>query len=248
MRYLKRYGEFVVLLVAAIALIGFPYWAFIHFPQWLYDAGSRRQPPGSDFDEKARSIFIQLVTGIAQVLGILGGALLLYYTWRTLHVDQESRVTERFTRAIEHLGATDNTGARRLEIRLGGIYGLERIARDSEDDYWPVMEVLTAYIREHAPWLDPRVAAGFAGAMPPPPQGGDAAGGIAPSGPPPMASGRVVLPSDIRAIVAVLKRRRRFYWSGEEGEEFLDLSRSDLRGGNFGQIHLEAADLRTLRN
>jgi hypothetical protein len=35
---------------------------------------------------------------------------------------------------------------------LGGIYALERIARDSKDNYGPIVEVLTAYVREHAPW------------------------------------------------------------------------------------------------
>jgi hypothetical protein len=37
-----------------------------------------------------------------------------------------------------------------VEIRLGGIYALERIARDSlERDYSTVIEVLSAYIREN---------------------------------------------------------------------------------------------------
>jgi hypothetical protein len=33
-------------------------------------------------------------------------------------------------------------------VRLGGIYALERIAKNSETDYWSVMEVLSAYVRE----------------------------------------------------------------------------------------------------
>ena len=53
--------------------------------------------------------------------------------------------TDRFTKAIVHLGA-DN-----MAIRLGGIYALERIAKDSEKDHGPIMEVLTAFVREHAP-------------------------------------------------------------------------------------------------
>jgi hypothetical protein len=59
----------------------------------------------------------------AQILG--GTALLsgLYFTWRTLHVNREGQITERFTRAIDQLGD------QRLEIRLGGIYALERIAK-----------------------------------------------------------------------------------------------------------------------
>ena len=38
-----------------------------------------------------------------------------------------------------------------MAIRLGGIYALERIAKDSEKDHGPIMEVLTAYVREKAP-------------------------------------------------------------------------------------------------
>jgi len=38
-----------------------------------------------------------------------------------------------------------------LEVRLGAIYALERIAQDSERDHLTVMETLCAYIRENAP-------------------------------------------------------------------------------------------------
>jgi hypothetical protein len=55
------------------------------------------------------------------------------------------QITERFTKAIEQLGEEDEDGEPRLEIRLGGIYALERIARDSVQDYGQIMEILTAY-------------------------------------------------------------------------------------------------------
>jgi len=38
-----------------------------------------------------------------------------------------------------------------IEVRLGAIYALERIARDSEADHIQVMELLCAYVRENAP-------------------------------------------------------------------------------------------------
>src|SRR3982751_6161439 len=38
-------------------------------------------------------------------------------------------------------------GGPNLEVRLGAIYALERIPRDSERDHWPIMEVLCAYVR-----------------------------------------------------------------------------------------------------
>ena len=38
-----------------------------------------------------------------------------------------------------------------LEVRLGAIYALERIAQDSDRDHVRIMEILCAYIRENAP-------------------------------------------------------------------------------------------------
>ena len=68
-----------------------------------------------------------------------------------LKVAQEGQITERFTRAINQLGAIDKDGNPAMEIRLGGIYALERIANESEKDYWPIMEILTAYVRKNSP-------------------------------------------------------------------------------------------------
>jgi Pentapeptide repeats (8 copies) len=60
---------------------------------------------------------------------------------------RQGQVAERFTRAVDQLGSA------KLEQRLGGIYGLERIAKDAPetDIRLVVAEVLTAYVRRHAP-------------------------------------------------------------------------------------------------
>jgi Pentapeptide repeats (8 copies) len=63
-----------------------------------------------------------------------------------LHLTREAQITERFTRAIDQLGSTS------LDVRLGGIYGLERIARDSPSELETVGDILAAYIRQHSPW------------------------------------------------------------------------------------------------
>jgi hypothetical protein len=55
-------------------------------------------------------------------------------------IAREGQITDRFTKAIAQLG---EQGPEKLAVRLGGIYALERIARDSERDHWPMMEVLT---------------------------------------------------------------------------------------------------------
>ncbi|WP_421858937.1 pentapeptide repeat-containing protein [Oricola sp.] len=49
-----------------------------------------------------------------------------------------------------------------LEVRIGAIYALERIARLNPDEHIQIMEILTAYIRENAP-------ASSASALPQPP-------------------------------------------------------------------------------
>ena len=49
-------------------------------------------------------------------------------TWRQVPVSREGQITERFTRAMEHLGSET------ADVRLGGIYALERIARNPEMD------------------------------------------------------------------------------------------------------------------
>lgn len=58
---------------------------------------------------------------------------------------EQGQFTDRFGKAVEQLGSE------KLDIRLGGIYALERLARDSPRDYWTTMEVLAAFLRVHAP-------------------------------------------------------------------------------------------------
>ena len=63
---------------------------------------------------------------------------------RTHELTEQGQVTDRYTKAIEQLGSE------KLDVRIGGTYALERVARDSEKDHPTVMEVLAAFIREHS--------------------------------------------------------------------------------------------------
>src|SRR5499426_806791 len=74
---------------------------------------------------------------IAQTIGGLLVLLGLYATFRNigiarenLRVAEEGKLTERFSKAVELLGSD------KLDVRLGGIYALERIAQDSLKDHW----------------------------------------------------------------------------------------------------------------
>ena len=81
-----------------------------------------------------------LIAGLAG-LAALGG---LAITARTYRLTEQGHITDRYTKAIEQLGSA------KLDVRLGGNYALERIAHDSRRDHPTVVEVLSAFIREHS--------------------------------------------------------------------------------------------------
>ncbi|RZM77180.1 pentapeptide repeat-containing protein [Leptolyngbya iicbica] len=75
----------------------------------------------------------------------LGGLFFLVtagLTLKNIRLTEDKNVTDRFAKAVEMLADE------KLEVRLGGVYSLERIARDSRKDHPVVMEVLTAFIRK----------------------------------------------------------------------------------------------------
>jgi len=87
---------------------------------------------------------------------IIGGALLLaglYFTAETLRLNQETlratqerQVTEQYSRAVEQIGHSS------LQVRLGGIYALERVAAESSRYQAIVSDVLSAFVRDRAAW------------------------------------------------------------------------------------------------
>jgi uncharacterized protein YjbI with pentapeptide repeats len=104
---------------------------------------------GTGKDAKLKAI---TDTRTALLAGLIGaGALLTFWlnsrmyriTARTLEITEQGHITERYTKAIQQLGDTE------LAVRLGGIYALEQLARDSpERDHPTVVEVLSAFVRE----------------------------------------------------------------------------------------------------
>jgi len=97
--------------------------------------GGLRPQERFEYENEARKTLAQIIAGGALLLG-------LYFTWRQLTITQEGQITDRFTKAMAQLGDE------KLALRLGGIYALDRIAHDSPRDHGPIIEVLTAYVRE----------------------------------------------------------------------------------------------------
>jgi Pentapeptide repeats (8 copies) len=93
-------------------------------------------------EASTRTGFIAGLAGLAA----LGG---LAMSSRTYRLTQQGQITDRYTNAIEQLGNE------KLDVRLGGIYALERIAVDSKRDHSTVVEVLGAFVRERTAVISP---------------------------------------------------------------------------------------------
>ncbi len=154
-----------------------------------------------------------LLQGIAGLLLLLGA----FATWRQVQISREGQITERFSRAIEQLGSDEE------EVRLGGIYTLERVARDSPGDRRTVQSVLGAYVRTHAQWL-----VGSPGG---------------PQHPTPTVDRQLAWllnrAPDVQTAAGVLGRRLR-----SPDEPQLNLSRVDLRGAFLHDARLSNAQFR----
>jgi len=204
---------FLAVLVLMAVVIWVPKLSFIQ-PGGLTDAKDRAQA-----ESDLRGHLLQALAGLVLAVGA-------FYTGRTFAQNRkeqdrtyalarEGQITERFTRAVEQLGDE------KLDIRLGGIYALERIARDSETHYEPVMEVLTAFLRENTRWRRETEAEDTPGE---PKQ-------------PPWVFGPT---ADFQAVATVLGRRDRRH---ERPDYRLDLDRVDLRGASLQEADLNVADL-----
>ena len=126
----------IAVVVLALAIV----WAlFVPLADWLahHDVGSVKGSLHETALDNARGRLLTLGAGL-----FAAGALV--FTARNFTLSREGQVTDRYTKAIEQLGSD------KLDVRIGGIYALERVARDSARDHPTVMEVLTAFIREHS--------------------------------------------------------------------------------------------------
>jgi uncharacterized protein YjbI with pentapeptide repeats len=171
----------------------------------------------------ARSAVLTLAAGLA-------GAAAFIFTWqnlklarrqltstenaqqKTLEITEQGQVTDRYTRAVEQIGS-DKT-----DVRIGGIYALERVARDSSRDQPTIMEVLTAFVREHS-----RQHADTTNTSP-----------TEPPGPP---------APDIQAALTVIARRDPDHDQGTLNLADAVLAHADLTGAHLDGANLQGAQL-----
>jgi Pentapeptide repeats (8 copies) len=222
-------------------------------PQWLvgWELGaSARTLTATEKVKAINDVRATLLQGIGGFILLAGAAA----TWRQIQISREQmnrthqynlqqlvhlnrgQSTERYTRAIDQLGSDQG------DVRIGGIYALEQIARDEEPYHGPIIEVLTAYVRGHAP--KSHVEEGLET---------ESAESVDPSIPPNYVVRireidhlRKRAP-DLQAVMTVLGRRT-FLLDPAETWEILnlsgvDLSHADLHRANLCGVDFSSADL-----
>ncbi|GAB2606911.1 hypothetical protein GCM10027168_44710 [Streptomyces capparidis] len=169
---------------------------------------------------------MQWVTVLAASLPGLAALGALLFTWmqvgqasKELRISEHGQITSRFNAAIGNLGSQS------LDVRLGGVYALQRIMQDSARDHPTVVTVLAAFAQRHA-------------------------GSSTKSLKEPLESAETREPgADVRAAIATLARRR----PDRDRGTVIDLSKTDLRGLELTgkapirlpEVDLSEADLRS---
>lgn len=213
-------------------------WLFILLVTILWKLLIKYLAP-TNFEDRKNLILL-----VAQILGGIVVIFGLYSTWENLksaqktlelagenqkvalknqeiaeegqRTSQQSQITERYNKAVEQLGSKD------MNVRVAGIYSLDRIANDSPDkDHWPIMEILTSFVRDTDSLKN---------------------GTKRPAG---------QLPPDIQAVLRVIGWRHPTYPDEGGEDKRLDLHGTDLRGlvlkgdANLAGANLEDTDLST---
>jgi len=196
-------------------------------PKWQVSSLALEPKDHAKQEDEFRRTLAQILGGAVVLAGIYFSMENLHNTEKSLKVSQEGQITDRFTKAINQLG---ENGTEKLPVRLGGIYALEQISESEEAAnkyHWPIMEVLTAYVREKAPRKEESA---------PPKRSPPGKKQTQEKDPTPPK-----LDADIQAILTVIGRHTRTLGRGER--QNIDLHGTDLRGANLFNANLQGVNL-----
>jgi hypothetical protein len=137
-------GQAALLKVTAMAVAGIGLVVLLALlllkwaPIWLANTGGLKPPEAAAEVSRVRTALLAVIGGSIATAGVI-------YTARTYSLNRQGQITERFTRAVDQLGNAS------VNVQLGAIYALERIAGESPVDRDPIIQILIGFMREHSP-------------------------------------------------------------------------------------------------
>ncbi|MCX4581010.1 pentapeptide repeat-containing protein [Streptomyces sp. NBC_01571] len=148
--------------------------------------------------------------GIAAVIALIFTFSTVQQSGETLQIAEQGQITDRYNDAVTNLGSDT------IDIRLGGIYALQRIMTDSARDQPAIIRILCAFARVHAPQKPHSRSA------------------------PPSLKAIGAMPPDIAAALQVLVQRN----TAEDGSAQIDLHGANLANADLKKADLDHANLR----
>jgi hypothetical protein len=97
------------------------------------------QQAQSQLANNARSAVLQALAGLVLVAGATA-------TWWQVHISRQGQITDRYSKAVDQLASGN------VIVRIGSIYAMERIAKNSAADRNAILFLLGAFVRIHSPW------------------------------------------------------------------------------------------------
>jgi pentapeptide repeat protein len=205
----------VALVVVGCVVVGAALAVCVVFgPAWMVGSG-----PGLSAAERLKAendVRSTLLQGLGGLLALGGVGIGAAITLGQVRANREGHTIDLFTKAIEQLASEH------VSVRHGGIYALELLS-DLDSRYrGHAHALLTAFIRQHAPWPsvrpEPELAAERARL-----QGG--------------------LRDDIGTVLGVLNRQTMIEGDASSVLEHIDLRDGELRGLNIPRLYLAHSNL-----
>ncbi len=150
---------------------------------------------------------------LAQVLTGLGFLITIYTAQENLKVSQTGQITDRYTKAVGQLADQAH-----LEVRLGGLFSLERVSWESPTDHLAIMQLLATYAQQRLDMGEPAVDLKTNSAV-------------------------KAASADVRAVFDIFRRRKDELEELERRRGAgVSLKNTDLREVDLSLLHLERSD------
>ncbi|MFZ3493357.1 pentapeptide repeat-containing protein [Streptomyces sp. 5.8] len=141
-RRIQRRGVIALSVIGVLVVLAIAFAIFE--PQWILE----RTTSSKRLDAMTVDQLLKAQNDVrATLLQAIAGALFLLtaaFAWLGFRLNSEGQVTERFSRAVDQLGNSDSPS-----VRVGGIFSLDRIARESSADRPAIVELLSSHVRSH---------------------------------------------------------------------------------------------------
>lgn len=134
----------------ALTLIVGLWWTIAQVPKAAYDAFFAEEPQTVRWLLTSTAALTAVTTA---VVALPFTVLKTIYNRRQTHVAEQSHLTDQINKAVENLGATRQVGDRlepNVEVRVGGLLALERIAQTHPAEHIRTIDIICAYLVENS--------------------------------------------------------------------------------------------------